>query len=121
MRGSGPVAGRGSRFFQWKNAASKILRELDLRICKPPSVGASLNRDLKRTFRVIYTGRNFEGEQDMNQKNTMCAEDNRAILLRLFSALRKGNTSAIDEVCSPNFAFHSPNPTGLADWKGRER
>jgi hypothetical protein len=54
----------------------------------------------------------------MNQKNAMSAEDNKATLLRLFSELRKGNTSAIDEVCSPNFAFHSPNfpnwPRGLA-------
>jgi ketosteroid isomerase-like protein len=54
----------------------------------------------------------------MNQKNAMSAEDNKATLLRLFPKLRKGNTSAIDEVCSPNFAFHSPNfpnwPRGLA-------
>jgi hypothetical protein len=63
-------------------------------------------------------GRNFEGGRNMNQKNAMSAEDNKATLLRLFSELRKGNTSAIDEVCSPNFAFHSPNflnwPRGLA-------
>jgi ketosteroid isomerase-like protein len=54
----------------------------------------------------------------MNQNNAMSAEDNKAILLRLFSELRKGNTSVIDEVCSPHFAFHSPNfpnwPRGLA-------
>ena len=59
----------------------------------------------------------------MNQKNAMSAEDNKAILLRLFSELRKGNTSAIDEVCAPNFAFHSPNfpRIGRAAWKGHER
>jgi ketosteroid isomerase-like protein len=54
----------------------------------------------------------------MNQKNATSAENNKAILLRLFSELRKGNTSAVDEVCSPDFVFHSPNfpnwPRGLA-------
>ena len=53
----------------------------------------------------------------MNQRNDMSAEDNKAILLRFFSELTKGNTSAIEEVCSPGFAFHSPNfpnwPRGL--------
>ena len=53
----------------------------------------------------------------MNQKNATSEEDNKANLLRFFSELRKGNTSAIDEVCSPDFAFHSPNfpnwPRGL--------
>jgi hypothetical protein len=55
--------------------------------------------------------------ENMSQKNVMSAEDNKAILLRFFSELRTGKTSAIDEVCSPNFAFHSPNfpnwPRGL--------
>jgi hypothetical protein len=41
----------------------------------------------------------------MNSKNAMSAEDNKAILLRFFSELRKGNTSSIDEVCSPDFVF----------------
>jgi len=53
----------------------------------------------------------------MNEKNAISAEGNKAILLRLFSELRKGNTSALDAVCSPDFAFHSPNfpnwPRGL--------
>src|SRR6266446_8697812 len=53
----------------------------------------------------------------MDEKNATSAENNKAILLRLFSELRKGNTSAVDEVCSPDFAFHSPNfpnwPRGL--------
>ena len=53
----------------------------------------------------------------MDEKNATSTEDNKAILLRLFSELRKGNTSALDEVCSPDFAFHSPNfpnlPRGL--------
>jgi ketosteroid isomerase-like protein len=39
------------------------------------------------------------------------------ILLRLFAELKKGNSSAIDEVCASDFAFHSPNvpnwPRGL--------
>ena len=45
----------------------------------------------------------------MDRKNAMSAEDNKTILLRLFSELRKGNIGALDEVCSPDFAFHSPN------------
>jgi hypothetical protein len=53
----------------------------------------------------------------MNQANATSAEDNKAILLQLFSELKEGNTSSIDEVCSPDFAFHSPNfpnwPRGL--------
>jgi len=53
----------------------------------------------------------------MDEKNAISAGGNEAILLRLFSELRKGNTSALDEVCSPDFAFHSPNfpnwPRGL--------
>jgi ketosteroid isomerase-like protein len=53
----------------------------------------------------------------MDEKFAISAERNKAILLRLFSELRKGNTSALDEVCSPDFAFHSPNfpnwPRGL--------
>src|SRR5712692_3263796 len=62
-------------------------------------------------------GRNFERGQNMNEKNAVSAEGNKAILLRLFSELRKGNTSALNAVCSPDFAFHSPNfpnwPRGL--------
>src|SRR6266446_510621 len=53
----------------------------------------------------------------MDEKNATSTEDNKAILLRLFSELRKGNNSALDQVCSPDFAFHSPNfpnwPRGL--------
>jgi ketosteroid isomerase-like protein len=53
----------------------------------------------------------------MDEKDAISAEDNKAIVLRLFSELRKGNISALDEVCSPDFAFHSPNfpnwPRGL--------
>lgn len=51
----------------------------------------------------------------MDEKIAISAERNKAILLRLFSELRKGNTSAIDEVCSPDFAFHSPN---FPNWPG---
>src|SRR5215471_19325186 len=43
----------------------------------------------------------------------MSPEENKAILLRFISELRNGNLSIIDEVCSPNFAFHSPN---FPDW-----
>jgi len=39
----------------------------------------------------------------------MAAEQNKAIFLRFVDELRKGNLSIIDEVCSPDFAFHSPN------------
>jgi len=53
----------------------------------------------------------------MNRANATSAEDNKAILLQLFSELKEGKTSSIDEVCSPDFAFHSPNfpnwPRGL--------
>jgi hypothetical protein len=37
------------------------------------------------------------------------AEQNKAIILRFVDELRKGNLAIIDEVCSPDFVFHSPN------------
>jgi predicted ester cyclase len=47
----------------------------------------------------------------------MSAESNKAIFLRFVEQLKKGNLQNIDEVCSPTFAFHSPNyprwPRGL--------
>ena len=47
----------------------------------------------------------------------MTAEQNKAIFLRFMDELRKGNLDIIDEVCSSDFAFHSPNwpnwPCGL--------
>jgi ketosteroid isomerase-like protein len=47
----------------------------------------------------------------------MSAEENKAIFLKFIDELGRGNLSVIDEVCSPNFAFHSPNwpdwPRGL--------
>ena len=47
----------------------------------------------------------------------MASEQNKAIFLRFLEELHKGNLAIIDEVCSPNFAFHSPNwpnwPRGL--------
>ena len=43
----------------------------------------------------------------------MSAEENKAIFLRFLDELKKGNLGIIDEVCSPNFAFHShTNPDG---------
>jgi len=39
----------------------------------------------------------------------MTAEQNKAIFLRFIDELRRGNLAIIDEVCSPGFAFHSPN------------
>jgi hypothetical protein len=39
----------------------------------------------------------------------MTAEENKAIFLRFIDELRRGNLDAIDEFCSPNFAFYSPN------------
>jgi hypothetical protein len=39
----------------------------------------------------------------------MTAEQNKAIFLRFVDELRKGNFDIIDEVCSPDFTFHSPN------------
>jgi predicted ester cyclase len=43
----------------------------------------------------------------------MTAEQNKAIFLRFIDELRKGNLAIIDEVCSPDFVFHSPN---WPDW-----
>lgn len=47
----------------------------------------------------------------------MSAEENKAILIRFMKELGKENLAIIDEVCSPNFAFRSPNfpgwPRGL--------
>ena len=39
----------------------------------------------------------------------MTAEQNKAIFLRFIDELRRGNLTIIDEVCSPDFTFHSPN------------
>ena len=39
----------------------------------------------------------------------MTADQNKAIFLRFIEELRRGNPAIIDEVCSPEFAFHSPN------------
>jgi predicted ester cyclase len=38
----------------------------------------------------------------------MAAEENKAIFLHFLDELRKGNPGIIDEVCSPHFAFYSP-------------
>ena len=47
----------------------------------------------------------------------MTPEQNKAIFIRFIKELGKGNLDIIDEVCSPDFAFHSPNfpnwPRGL--------
>lgn len=47
----------------------------------------------------------------------MSAEENKAIFLRFIKELGKGNFGVVEEVCSPDFAFHSPNfpgwPRGL--------
>ena len=47
----------------------------------------------------------------------MTPEQNKAIFMRFVKELGKGNLDIIDEVCSPDFAFHSPNfpnwPRGL--------
>ncbi|MGO9450384.1 MAG: ester cyclase [Candidatus Binataceae bacterium] len=47
----------------------------------------------------------------------MTAEENKAIFLRFIKELGKGNLAVIDEVCSPDFIFRSPNfpgwPRGL--------
>jgi predicted ester cyclase len=47
----------------------------------------------------------------------MSAEENKKIFLRFIAELGKGNLDVVDEVCSPDFAFHSPNfpgwPRGL--------
>lgn len=39
----------------------------------------------------------------------MTARQNKAIYLRFVDELRRGNLAIIDEVCSSDFAFHSPN------------
>jgi len=43
----------------------------------------------------------------------MSAEENKAIFIRFMKELGKGNLDIVDEVCSPDFAFHSPN---FPDW-----
>ena len=47
----------------------------------------------------------------------MTPEQNKAIFMRFVKELGKGNLDIVDEVCSPDFAFHSPNfpnwPRGL--------
>jgi predicted ester cyclase len=43
----------------------------------------------------------------------MSAEENKAIFLRFVKELGKGNFTIVEEVCSPDFVFHSPN---FPDW-----
>ena len=47
----------------------------------------------------------------------MSAEENKKVFLRFIEELGKGNLGVVDEVCSTDFAFHSPNfpgwPRGL--------
>jgi hypothetical protein len=47
----------------------------------------------------------------------MPATENKAIFLRFTDEIRKGNLGIVDEICSPDFAFYSPNspdwPRGL--------
>ena len=47
----------------------------------------------------------------------MSAEKNKAIFIRFIEELGRGNLAIVDEVCSPNFRFYSPNspnfPGGL--------
>ena len=51
----------------------------------------------------------------------MSAEENKAIFKRFATELLKGNLAVVDEVCAPDFTFHSPNfpgwPRGLEDAK----
>jgi ketosteroid isomerase-like protein len=42
----------------------------------------------------------------------MTAAENKAIFARFMRELGKGNLAIIDEVCSPDFTFHSPNFPG---------
>jgi SnoaL-like polyketide cyclase len=47
----------------------------------------------------------------------MSAQENKAVFLRFVEELRRGNVAIVDDVCSPNFRFYSPNspnfPKGL--------
>jgi hypothetical protein len=47
----------------------------------------------------------------------MTPEENKAIILRLVDELKKGNYDVVKEICSPDFAFYTPNfpgwPRGL--------
>jgi ketosteroid isomerase-like protein len=45
----------------------------------------------------------------------MTAQENKATFSRFMKELRKGNLAIVDEVCSPNFQFHSPN---FPNWPG---
>jgi hypothetical protein len=49
----------------------------------------------------------------------MSAEENKAIFLRFVNELGKGNLDIVDELCSPDFAFHSPNYPDWPTWSGR--
>jgi len=48
----------------------------------------------------------------------MSAQENKVIFIRFEEELGRGNLAIVDEVCSPNFRFYSPNspnfPGGLA-------
>ena len=39
----------------------------------------------------------------------MSAQDNKAVFLRFVEELGRENVAIVDEVCSPNFRFYSPN------------
>ena len=43
----------------------------------------------------------------------MSAEENKATVMRLIKEVGEGNFGVIEEICSPNFHFHSPN---FSDW-----
>ncbi|HXN86429.1 MAG TPA: nuclear transport factor 2 family protein, partial [Candidatus Binataceae bacterium] len=43
----------------------------------------------------------------------MSPEENKAIFLRFIKELGKGNLGIVDEICSPDFTFRSPN---FPDW-----
>jgi hypothetical protein len=39
----------------------------------------------------------------------MSAQENKAVFLRFVDELRRGNVAIVDDVCSANFRFYSPN------------
>lgn len=51
----------------------------------------------------------------------MSAEENKAIVRRLFDELNKGNLDVADEIFADDFVNHNPGPGGKADREGMKQ
>jgi hypothetical protein len=64
-----------------------------------------------RTLSTLHPARAHwpdQAAEPFDEENTMSPEQNKAIFVRFMKELGKGNLAIIDEVCAPDFAFHSP-------------